>query len=183
MKVSRKKDNLRKRQTSATPAIKPLNRRESLEREFSTAVVVFHETIAACLGLSAAEWKCLGVLEAGTMTAGRLAELSGFTTGAITAIVDRLERSHLVRRVRNPDDRRSVLIQPLGVASVKKRVAPIFASLRTAMAEVADSFQPEELAAIQTYFSHAIQVLHAETAKLRDHSPTIVPSAGRSRSS
>ncbi len=149
-------------------ARKPLNRRELLEREFSTAVVVFHETIAARLGLSAAEWKCLGVLEAGTMTAGRLAELSGFTTGAITAIVDRLERARLVRRVPNPADRRSVLIRPRRMASVKKRVMPIFASLRGAMAEVADSFRPEDLEAVQNYFSQAIQVLRGETARLRD---------------
>jgi DNA-binding MarR family transcriptional regulator len=167
MKVSRKKDTLQQQGTSTVAAPKPLNRRELLEREFSTAVVAYHETIAARLGLSAAEWKCLGVLEAGTMTAGRLAELSGFTTGAITAIVDRLELAHLVRRVRNPADRRSVLIRPLRMASVKKRVAPIFASLRAAMADVADSFQPEELAAIQSYFSQAIQVLRAETGKLR----------------
>jgi DNA-binding MarR family transcriptional regulator len=152
---------------------RPLNRRELLEREFSTAVVAFHESIAARLGLSAAEWKCLGVLEAGTMTAGRLAELSGFTTGAITAIVDRLERANLVRRVANPADRRSVLVRPLRLASVKRRVAPIFASLRSAMAEVAESFQPTELAAIQSYFVQAIQVLRAETGKLRSPRRTI----------
>jgi DNA-binding MarR family transcriptional regulator len=146
---------------------KPLDRRELLEREFSTAVIAFHESIAARLGLSAAEWKCLGVLEAGTMTAGRLAELSGFTTGAITAIVDRLERASLVRRVPNLEDRRSVLIRPRRLASVKRRVAPIFASLRAQMAAVADSFRPEELEAIQSYFFQAIQVLRAETGKLR----------------
>jgi DNA-binding MarR family transcriptional regulator len=146
---------------------KPLDSRELLEREFSTAVIAFHESIAARLGLSAAEWKCLGVLEAGTMTAGRLAELSGFTTGAITAVVDRLERAGLVRREPNPTDRRSVLIRPLRLASIKRRVAPIFASLRAQMAYVADSFRPEELEAIQSYFSQAIQVLRAETGKLR----------------
>jgi DNA-binding MarR family transcriptional regulator len=171
MQVSRKKANLKRRKT-ATPAkpvmSKPLDRRELLERDFSTAVVAFHESIAARLGLSAAEWKCLGVLEAGTMTAGRLAELSGFTTGAITAIVDRLEKASLVRRVPNPEDRRSVLIRPLRLASVKRRVAPIFTSLRAQMADVADSFRPDELGAIQSYFSQAIRVLRAETGKLRE---------------
>jgi DNA-binding MarR family transcriptional regulator len=173
MKVSRKKANLKRRKTATAETSKPLDRRELLEREFSTAVVAFHESIAARLGLSAAEWKCLGVLEAGTTTAGRLAELSGFTTGAITAIVDRLERANLVRRVPNPADRRSVLIRPHRLASIKKQVAPIFLSLRAAMAAVADSFQPKELAAIQSYFSQATRVLRAETGKLRGPRRTV----------
>lgn len=167
MQVSRIKDKLNTRKGPAKAGSRPLSQREWLEREFSTAVIAFHESIAARLGLSAAEWKCLGVLEAGPMTAGRLAELSGFTSGGITAIVDRLERAKLVRREPNVADRRSVLIVPLRLESVRKRVAPVFDSLRKAMTAVADSFTPAQLAAIHDYFAQAIQVLHAETAKLR----------------
>jgi DNA-binding MarR family transcriptional regulator len=167
MQVSSKKDNKKVRKQSPKTGMRPLNRRELLEREFSTAVIAFHESIAARLGLSAAEWKCLGVLEAGAMTAGHLAELSGFTSGGITAIVDRLERAKLVRRMPNPADRRSVLMVPLRMESVRKKVAPVFDSLRKSMTAVADTFTPAELAAIQTYFAQAIKVLHAETGKLR----------------
>jgi DNA-binding MarR family transcriptional regulator len=55
-------------------------------------------------------------------------ELSGFTTGAITGIVDRLERAGYVRRERHPIDRRSVIVHPVGLGKVKKQVIPIFAS-------------------------------------------------------
>jgi DNA-binding MarR family transcriptional regulator len=137
-----------------------------LEREFSTAVIAFHQSIAARLGLSVPEWKCLGVLEAGgPMTAGRLAELSGFTSGGITSIVDRLERAKLVRRAPNPADRRSVLIRPIRLGSVRRRVAPVFNSLREAMARVADSFTPEQLAAVESYFAQAIEVVRVETGR------------------
>ncbi len=44
------------------------------------------------------------------MTAGRLAEVTGLTTGAITGVVDRLEKAGLVRRERDDDDRRKVFI-------------------------------------------------------------------------
>ncbi len=161
------KDNRKAGSGPPQTAPRPLNRRESVEREFSTAVIAFHEGIAAGLGLSAAEWKCLGVLEAGAMTAGRLAELSGFTSGGITAIVDRLEGAKLVRREPNRNDRRSVLIVPMRLDSVRKKVAPVFDSLRKAMTDVADTFTPSQLAAIESYFAQAIKVLHAETAKLR----------------
>ena len=54
------------------------------------------------------------------MTAGRLAEVTGLTTGAITGVVDRLEKAGLVRRERDPDDRRKVFI-----ATVPENIAKV----------------------------------------------------------
>lgn len=137
-------------------------------RELSDAVIFFHEAVAAHLGMSAAEWKCLGLLDRlGPSTAGRVAELSGFTTGAITGIVDRLERAGYVRREPHPEDRRSVIIQPLHVKGVQERVVPIFQSLGQAMADVAGRYKPEELAAVAAFFRDTTQVLREETAKLK----------------
>src|ERR1700743_519707 len=45
------------------------------------------------------------------MAAGRIAELSGLSTGAVTGVIDRLERAGYVRRVRDPHDRRKVLVE------------------------------------------------------------------------
>ncbi|HUA16881.1 MAG TPA: MarR family transcriptional regulator [Verrucomicrobiae bacterium] len=146
--------------TSTTPG-------RELGREMATAVVLFHEAIASRLGLSATEWRCWGLLEQhGPSTAGRLAELSGFTTGAITGIVDRLERSGYARRQRHPTDRRSVIIHPLCVNKLRRRVWPIFASLSESMDKLAAHYTARELNAIHDYFRRTIQVLHAETVKL-----------------
>jgi len=137
-------------------------------RELSNAVIFFHEAVASHLGMSAAEWKCLGLLEQhGPATAGRLAELSGFTTGAITGIVDRLEQAGYVRRESHPNDRRSVIVQPRHLKELKERVVPIFQSLGRAMAEIAGGFSSEELAAIARFFRETTEVLHNETAKLK----------------
>jgi DNA-binding MarR family transcriptional regulator len=146
---------------------------ELLGRELSTAVILFHEAVASRLGMSAAEWKCLGLLtERGPATAGRLAERSGFTTGAITGIVDRLEKAGYVRREPNPRDRRSVIIQPLPNAELREVVTPIFASLGRAMADLSRRYNAQELAAIQDYFERTIQTLRAETAKLVESGAT-----------
>jgi len=140
---------------------------QSVGRDLATAVVLFHEAVASRLGLNAAEWRCLGLLDQhGPSTAGQLAEWSGFTTGAITGIVDRLEKAGYVRRQPNPRDRRSVIIHPLRGAELKKQVAPIFESLGRAMAEIAGHYSPQEQAAIGDYFEKTIQVLRTETAKL-----------------
>jgi DNA-binding MarR family transcriptional regulator len=138
-----------------------------LGRELSTAVVLFHEAIASHLGISATEWKCLGVLtQMQPATAGRLAQSTGLTTGAITGILDRLERAGFVRREPNPNDRRSVLIRSLREKEIQDKVAPVFQSLQNAMTELSRSFSPSELAAIHDYFSQTIEALRSETAKL-----------------
>jgi DNA-binding MarR family transcriptional regulator len=142
---------------------------ELMGRELSDAVVFFHEAVASHLGMSAAEWKCLGLLgQHGASTAGRLAELSGFTTGAITGIIDRLERAGYVRREPHPDDRRSVILQPLRVQEIQERVKPVFQSLGSAMAAVARRYSPSELAAIAAFFRETTEILRGETAKLKD---------------
>jgi len=140
---------------------------EALGRELSTAIVLFHEAVASRLGLGAAEWRCWGLLDGhGPMTAGNLADLSRFTTGAITGIVDRLEKSGYAKRERNPHDRRSVMVHPLRIAELKQQIAPIFESLGRSMTALANRYTPEQQVAIHDYFVRTIQILHDETAKV-----------------
>lgn len=141
---------------------------EQMGRELSDAIVFFHEAVAAHLGISAAEWKCLGLLRKhGSSSASRLAALSGFTTGAITGIVDRLESAGYVRREAHPTDRRSVIVQPQNLKEIQQRVGPIFQSLLNAMATIASHYTAGELEAIADFFKETTTVLHAETAKLK----------------
>jgi hypothetical protein len=49
----------------------------------------------------------------GPVTAGTLAEAKGLTSGAITGVIDRLERSGFARREPDPGDRRKVLVRAL----------------------------------------------------------------------
>jgi DNA-binding MarR family transcriptional regulator len=141
---------------------------QNLGKELSSAVVFFHEAVAARLGMSAGEWRCYVLLgQHGSLTASRLAELSGFTTGAITGIVDRLERAGCVRRQPNPDDRRSVILHPLRLAETERRTDPIFNSLGRAMNAIAAGYSKKELAAIAGYLRQTIGALHTETRKLK----------------
>jgi DNA-binding MarR family transcriptional regulator len=62
------------------------------------------------------------------MSAGNLAQKSGLTSGAITAVIDRLERAGYARRVPDPSDRRRVLVEPTEKAyeaSMELMVAPM----------------------------------------------------------
>jgi DNA-binding MarR family transcriptional regulator len=145
-------------------------------RELSAAVVAFHAAVAYRLGLSATEWKCLGILaQLEPATAGQLAEATGLTTGAITGIVDRLERTGYARREPNPDDRRSVIIRPLRQREVFEQVEPIFQSLREAMAKVYGGYSQEELVAIRSFLALMVEALKSETAKLRQEEGSAKP--------
>jgi DNA-binding MarR family transcriptional regulator len=167
------KINIMKTPANATKSGSPHG--ELLGRRLSDAVVFFHQAVAAHLGMSAAEWKCLGLLrEHGPSSASRLAQLSGFTTGAITGIVDRLEVAGYARREPHPADRRSVIVKAENLKQVEQRVGPIFQSLLKAMAAIASHYTDAELKAISGFFAEMTRALRAETTKLRG--ATRVPS-------
>src|SRR5215831_10447256 len=76
------------------------------------ATDVVDELICQLLGVNRTDARCLDILDQhGSMTAGDLAEASRLTTGAITAVIDRLERAGLAHRVPDPSDRRRVLVE------------------------------------------------------------------------
>ena len=77
------------------------------------ATDVVDDLVCQLLGVNRTDARCLDILDQqGSMSAGDLAEASRLTTGAITAVIDRLERAGYARRVPDPSDRRRVLVEP-----------------------------------------------------------------------
>src|SRR5260221_13536695 len=73
-------------------------------RDVSGQGVLYSQAVAGRLGMNSTDLECLDHISRGPVTAGRLAELTGLTTGAITGVIDRLERARLARRERDPCD-------------------------------------------------------------------------------
>src|SRR3954468_4076752 len=72
----------------------------------------FDQAVADAIGLNRTDMRCMDVIEReGPVTAGRLAGATGLSTGAITTVLDRLERGGFARRVRDESDRRRVLVE------------------------------------------------------------------------
>jgi len=141
---------------------------DRLHRDLATAVISFHEAVSRRLGMTAAERKTLGILaEMGVATPGQLAAATALTTGAITGIVDRLEKAGYAKRVPNPEDRRSVLIHALQREKLAAMLGPIFGSLSASMIELSGRYTPEQLAVIHTYLAETTEVLRKETRKLK----------------
>src|SRR5437016_14634192 len=96
---------------------------EHAMRRTSGLGAIFSQTVADSAGISSSDLECLDFLNLeGRVTAGRLAEVTGLTTGAITGVVDRLEKAGFVRRERDDNDRRKVFIAvvPENVAKIGK---------------------------------------------------------------
>jgi DNA-binding MarR family transcriptional regulator len=81
-------------------------------RRSQSATDRFDQAVADALGLNRTDFRCLDVLQReGPLTAGRLADATGLTTGAMTTALDRLERAGYARRVRDATDRRRILVE------------------------------------------------------------------------
>jgi len=121
-------------------------------REASGLGVLYSQAVAQRLGVTPVDIECLDlVLLRGSVTAGALAEATGLTTGAITGVIDRLERAGLVRRGRDADDRRKVMVR--GLPAAEARAVPLYEPMgRAAMDGLAD-YDEAELARFLEFFN------------------------------
>lgn len=140
-----------------------------LGREHSTAAVLFHSALADRFGLSATDWKCAEIVHRmGPMSAGKLAQLSGLTTGAITGVIDRLEKQQILQRRNDPNDRRKVIIHPLEAR--EEEAMALFAPFQKALLELYAQFSDEELAFIYDYLKQETELLEQEAMRMRRQS-------------
>jgi len=117
------------------PALSRAKVRAALMQELEHAVrkssalgVIFGQTVANAVGVASSDLECLDFLNLeGRVTAGRLAELTGLTTGAITGVIDRMEKVGLVRRERDEEDRRKVYVAivPEALARIGRYYEPL----------------------------------------------------------
>lgn len=132
--------------------------KKNTRKYFETALNM-HEAIAKEAGLTGTDHKYLGYLiENGEMTAGELAKISGLTTGAITGVIDRLEKNKLVKRKFLQADRRKVMIVP-NLEKANVIFAPIFKKLQKDTNLLISSFSHRELEVVHRYFESAIGIM------------------------
>ena len=127
--------------------------------------------LSACadrLGLHSTDWGCVLLLDEALpepLTAGQLAELTGLTTGAVTGVLDRLERAGFVRRERDPGDRRRVIVRlvPEAMAGIRPMFHGLIADLRALHRDYSD----DELAVIVEMLTRASETLRTHARRIR----------------
>jgi len=151
-------------------------------RQMSTGAIMFHQAIADRLGLHPTDHKCADlIIRNGAMTSGRLAELTGLTTGAITGVVDRLESRGMVRRAADPRDRRRVIVEIVKNDAVECRMRDLFQGISDGTRALLDGYSDAELALILDFVRRSNAMSHAETLKLRASEGTAPPAVRKAR--
>ena len=141
---------------------------EMLGFRMSTATILFHAAIADRLGVGTTDVKCYSILrQTGPITAGELAERTSLTTGAITGVIDRLERAELVRRARDPRDRRRIVLELVHNAERERAILGLYEPLGRAINALVGQYSAADRATIQDFLTAATAILEAETASLR----------------
>jgi DNA-binding MarR family transcriptional regulator len=123
--------------------------------------------VADFLGVNRTDVLCLDILaRLGTVTAGRLAEESRFTTGAITAVIDRLERAGYVRRLRDPADRRRVLVETTD--RFKELAEHAWWPIASVLMDAGPRFTREQLDGIREFLRLGAELNYRRAAELAE---------------
>jgi DNA-binding MarR family transcriptional regulator len=139
---------------------------EHAMRKSSAQGTIFAQAVAERAGVSSSDMDCIDFLNVeGSMTAGRLAELTGLTTGAITGVVDRMEKAGLVRRERDSEDRRKVFIVPVAERVVE--IGRFYEPMQRAMHKLWDTYTDAELKLLLRFANQGYKAVLAATEELK----------------
>lgn len=135
-------------------------------RKSSAQGTIYASAVAETAGISSSDMDCMDFLNLeGRMTAGRLAELTGLTTGAITGVVDRMEKAGLVRRERDAEDRRKVFIEPAAESMAK--LGRLYAPVQRAMHRLYDGYSDAELRLLLKFAGEGYEAMLKATTELK----------------
>jgi DNA-binding MarR family transcriptional regulator len=124
----------------------------------------FEDAAAEYFGVTRTAMRCMEVLDrVGQLTAGDIARETGLTSGAVTAMLDRLERAGYVRRLRDVADRRRVLVELTDLA--RQGAGEVYGPLSEAIAEF-DRYSDDELRLIRDFLRMGSASLIAHAARV-----------------
>jgi DNA-binding MarR family transcriptional regulator len=139
-------------------------------RELSAVQIMFLEAVADKIGLNITDMRCLNFIHRSdkTISAKDLVRITGLTTGAITGVIDRLEKSGFIRRGGDSADRRLVIITP--VPEKRAEVEMLFNSINRRRHRMVSSMNDRELTIAKDFMEKNMAVLKEEIDNLRDES-------------
>ena len=137
-------------------------------RKTGSLMHLMSQAAADRIGINPTDLNCLNILSfSGQLTAGELAKATGLTTASITGVVDRLEQAGFVRRERDAQDRRRVVIH-LDAARALGTVAPVFGPMMGAWQRMTDQYTDDELRLIVAFYGQVQDIIRDHLARLRE---------------
>ncbi|HEX5618718.1 MAG TPA: MarR family transcriptional regulator [Solirubrobacteraceae bacterium] len=135
-------------------------------RAYQTSNDNFDQAIADHLGMNRTDMRCVDLIDqAGGMTAGELAKAAGLTSGAVTAVIDRLEKAGMAARVPDPADRRRVRIEV--TPKLWELTGPLMMPFLDESQAILDDYSTEELERFTEFIQRVIDVQSRHTERIR----------------
>ena len=139
-------------------------------RRYQNAQDAFDDAAARLLGINRTDLRCIDILDQhGQMTAGQLARDSGLSTGAVTTLLDRLERVGYVRRLRDTVDRRRVLVEMTD--EVRDRAWGIWGPIAAESEELLSRYSDAELVFIRDFLRRSQDFLARHLERIEGRPP------------
>ena len=135
-------------------------------REYGINTVLFRHAVGEMLGVNVTDMECLALIFfRGLANPSELARYTGLTSGATTAMLDRLEKARLIERRPNPQDRRGTLIVLTDERT--DELSSLFASGRQAIARLNAGYAEKDLDVVAGYLTKLAALWEQERLKLR----------------
>lgn len=146
---------------------KAVGRIGNIVRRMGAQSVIVSQTVAARFGLNTTDLECLDLIQLeGSAPAGRLAVVTGLSSGATTALIDRLERAGYVERFDDPADRRRVLVR-IRKGSIDE-IARAYVPMQKRMFALWSRYSEAELAVIEDFLGRSLEASVESVVELRD---------------
>jgi DNA-binding HxlR family transcriptional regulator len=141
-------------------------------RRAGSVIQLLGQVSADRIGINATDLNCLNIVAlTGHMSAGDLARQTGLSTASITGVLDRLEEGGFVRRVRDPHDRRRVIVE-LGGGPGLYQVGSTFGPVVKAWRAAAASYSDDELRLLLEFQGRLEEIMRGQLARLRGEEET-----------
>jgi DNA-binding MarR family transcriptional regulator len=124
------------------------------------------QVVADFLGLNRTDMRCLDIIERlDGVSAGRLASAAGLSTGAVTTVLDRLERAGYARRVPDASDRRRVLVEL--TPGARKLLRDVFAPLIADTVRQLEGYTTDQVSLVRDFMRDHRRLNEAHTERVR----------------
>jgi DNA-binding MarR family transcriptional regulator len=142
-------------------------------RQSASLSASFFRVAATRIGIAVTDMQVMDLLDlTGPSSAGQLAELTGLTTGAITRILDRLEKGGLIRRERDKSDGRKVIVRLAAGKDETHKVRSLLDSVGKMWDEVASRYDQEQIAFLLDFLKHGNMLSRQKLIQLQQEAPS-----------
>lgn len=148
-----------------------MKRKEATEKLISSihketrAGALFVHAISEITGIHSTDIRCLEFLsEVHSATAGELGKATGLTTGAVTAMIDRLENGGFIKREADKQDRRKTIIRLLGIPNKLKSIREMFSKQ---IPNILSEYSVAELLLIANWNIKMATIFHEKVKELK----------------